>query len=140
MLIKNLHHYGVRGIALDWLISYLSNRTQFVKIQDSSSHLSNITCEVPQGSILGPLLFTVYTNNIINTSTLATFILFADDTNIFFKDKCQKTLYDTINDELDKIENWFKLKKLSRNIKKTNYILFRAGPKLIKNSGLCFMY
>ena len=83
LVIKKLHHYGVTGIALDWFISYLSNRSQFVKIQDSSSDLLNITCGVPQGSILGPLLFILYMNDIINASTLATFILFADDTNIF---------------------------------------------------------
>ena len=75
-------------------------------------------------------------HDIINASTLATFILFADYTSIFSKDKCLNTLYDTINDELNKIANWFKLNKLFINIKKTNYILFRAGHKLIKNFGV----
>ena len=81
-------------------------------------------------------------NDNINASTLATFILFADDTTIFFKDKCLKTLYDTINDELNKITNWFKLNKLSLNMKHTKYIMCRAGHKPIKNSGLglCIMY
>ena len=65
---------------------------------------------------------------------MATFILFADDTNISFKDEC---LYDTINNELHKSASWFKLNKLTLNIKKSNYILFRAGHKLIKNTGLC---
>ena len=79
-------------------------------------------------------------NDIINASALATFILFADGTTIFFKDKCLNTLYDTINDELNKIANWLTLNKLSLNIKQTNYRLFRAGHKIIKNSSLCIMY
>ena len=114
--IKNLQHY-----ALDWFVSYLSNRSQYVRIQDSSSELVNITCGVPQGSILRPVLFIVYINDIVNASKLATFILFADDTNIFFKDKCLNTLYDMITDELCNIATWFKLNKLSLNVKKTNY-------------------
>ena len=118
LLIKKLQHYGDRGIVLDWFISLLSNRSEFVKIQDSSSDLLNITCEVPQGSILGYLLFIVYINDIINASTLATVILFANDTSILFKDKHLKTLYDTFNDELHKITHWFKLNKLSLIIKR----------------------
>ena len=105
MLLKNLHHYGVKGIALDWFINYQCNRSQFVKIQDFSSDLLNITCGVPHGSILGSLLlFIVYINDTINASTLVTFILFVDDKKIYFKYKCLKTLYDTdeLNDELNK--------------------------------------
>ena len=84
-----------------------------------------VECGVPQGSILGPLLFLNFINDIANSSKLLDFIMFADDTNIFFKAKTPEALYEIVNTELTKISKWFKLNKLSLNIKKTNYILFR---------------
>ena len=83
ILIKKLKHYGVRGVASDWVKSYLSNRKQFVNIDGCSSELLSVICGVPQGSILGPTLFIPYINDICNVSNLAKFILFADDTNVF---------------------------------------------------------
>ena len=73
----------MREILLDWFVSYLANRSQYVKIDDTSSALLNVSCGVPQGSILGPLLFIIYINDITNASKIAMFILFADDTNLF---------------------------------------------------------
>ena len=72
---------GVRGIALQW-ISYLSNRMQYVSFQNENSLYGDVVCGVPQGSILGPLLFMKYNNDICNTSDSFRFILFADDTTI----------------------------------------------------------
>ena len=77
-----------------------------------------------EGSILGPLLFLSFINDLANSSKLLDFVMFADDTNIFFKAKTLEAL-DEIVTELTKISKWFKLNKLSLNIKKTNYILFR---------------
>jgi len=81
-LLKKLDHYGIRGIALDWFKSYLSNRKQCVILNGVTSSLKPITHGVPQGSILGPLLFILYINDIVNCSDRLLFILFADDTNL----------------------------------------------------------
>ena len=86
ILIKKWNSYGIRGIALEWLKNYLTNRLQYVSINCTYSSFLPITCGVPQGSILGPLPFILYINDIVSTSNLAKFILFAADTNLFFKD------------------------------------------------------
>ena len=71
ILFMKLCHYGIRGVALDWIKSYLSNRFQFVQFNNLASSLEKINCGVPQGSILGPLFFPIYINNICNVSSLA---------------------------------------------------------------------
>ena len=116
LLLKKLQHYGIRGLALDWFTNYLSHRHQYVKINDVQSSMLPIICGVPQSSILGPLLFILYINHIVN-SALAIFIMFADDTNLFFKHTDLSTLYNIINTELSTISQWFKLNKLSLNVK-----------------------
>jgi hypothetical protein len=136
LLINKMQYYGIRGIVLDWFKSYLSNRVQYVNINNSNSSCLSITCGVPQGSILGPLLFILYINDIVNVSKLARYIMFADDTNLFFSHADINMLYKVINDELVLISKWFKLNKLSLNIKKTNYILFCSSNKKIDNKGL----
>ena len=83
ILIKKVNFYGVLGVGNDWIKSYLTNRKQFVEINVCASELFNATRGVPQGSILGPKLFVLYINYICNVSKLATFIRFADDTNIY---------------------------------------------------------
>ena len=90
-----------------------------------------VACGVPQGSILGPLLFLLYINDIDNSSTLFNFILFADDTSMYYSDKDFSNLIQKVNCELNKLSDWFKANKLSINIKKTNYIVFRAKNKSI---------
>ncbi len=123
--------YGIRGLVLKWFKSYLSNRQQFVSIGDNiSSHLFT-KCGVPQGSILGPLLFIIYINDIVNVSDIAELIMFADDTNIFFSDYDINKLNLTVNVELAKLALWFKLNRLSLNIKKTNFMLFKCRQKNI---------
>ena len=84
----------------------------------------NVTCGVPQGSILGPKLFILYINDICNVSEIVKLILFADDTNIFYSDHDINNLCTTMSNELDKLHAWFTVNKLSLNISKTNYILF----------------
>ena len=87
ILISKLEHYGVRGTALRWLKSYLSNRQQYVEFNGVSSESLEIKCGVSQGSILGPLLFLLYTNDLCNASKVVDFIIFADDRNLFFPSK-----------------------------------------------------
>jgi retron-type reverse transcriptase len=84
ILLNKLEFYGVRGITLELFKSYLNNRRQFVFYNGASSCLKQIVCGVPQGSILGPLLFILYINDIVNCSNILAFILFADDTNLFY--------------------------------------------------------
>ena len=123
ILIKKLKHYGVRGVK-----SYLSNRKQFVNIDGCSSELLSVICGVPQGSILGPILFILYINDICNVSNLVKFILFADDTNVFCAGDNQLGLECTLNRELAKLGKWFAVNKLSLNLSKTTNMLFRNRP------------
>ena len=120
ILLAKLHHYGFRGISQDWFRNYLSNRKQFVVYNSGKSQYENIKCGVPQGSILGPLLFILYMNDICHTSSILKTILFADDTTCFYSHKNVNILCETVNKELKEICNWFKANKLSLNAKKTN--------------------
>ena len=88
-----------------------------------------IKCGVPQGSVLGPLLFLLYINDIENCSELISVILFADDTNILYSHTCLKTLNKIIQVELDKISDWLSVNKLSINATKTKFVLFRSRNK-----------
>ena len=126
ILLHKLNNYGIRGIALSWFKSYLSNRQQFVSIDGKKSSMLNLQCGVPQGSILGPLLFLLYINDILNSSLILTFVLFADDTNVVFSHTDLNELINILNPELDKLSSWFKCNKLSLNINKTNFMYFHS--------------
>ena len=130
ILLKKLEHYGIRGVPLKWFESYLTNRKQFVQYYNAKSKLHQINCGVPQGSILGPLLFLLYINDICSSSDKLSFTLFADDTNLFYKSKTLDDLTNITNSELTKISLWLKTNKLSLNVKKTNYILFTNRKKI----------
>ena len=99
-MLKKLVHYGFRGLIYDWFKSYLQERTQVTVVGSRSSDKSLITCGVPQSSVLGPLLFLLYVNDIYCTSKKLKFYLFADDTNILHGHKNLKSLEKEMNVEL----------------------------------------
>ena len=104
----------------------MSNREQFVCINGHNSDSLSITCGVPQGSILGPLLFLLYINDLPNTSKLLSFHLFADDTNIYCSHKNLNDLELILNQELHAVAEWMKSNRLALSILKTNFVLFHS--------------
>ena len=131
ILLQKLYHYGVRGCAHDWFTSNLSNRSQFVTYNGVKSNLNNVKCGVPQGSILGPLLFLLYINDLSFACKRTFPVLFADDSNLFLSGKNTDQVQQMINDELKDIVIWLRANKLSLNISKTHYMLF-SNKKIIQ--------
>ena len=126
ILLSKMEHYGVRGCALDWFKSYLSDRKQYVSINGSNSGLLKIFCGVPQGSVLGPLLFLLYINDLPNVSKRLKLFLFADDTIIYYESDNLNKLVKTVNTELRSVKKWLDANKLSLNVEKTKFMIFRS--------------
>ena len=133
ILLTKLEHYGIKDNMLEWFRSYLSKRKQYISINGQSSELLDITCGVPQGSVLGPLLFLIYINGLPNVSEVLDFYLFADDTNIYYESKTLDDIEKTLNEELNKLFIWLNVNRLSLNIDKTNYIIFHPYNKSMKD-------
>jgi hypothetical protein len=129
ILLKKMEHYGVRGLTLTWFKNYLMNRKQIVKFKQENSKEMKITTGVPQGSVLGPLLFLLYINDIQNCSDVVSFVLFADDTNAFYSNSGINIAKETMQREMNEILKWLNTNKLSINTTKTKLILFRARNK-----------
>ena len=129
ILLTKLDYYGIRGVALQWFSSYLSDRQQFTTVNNVDSDRRSILCGVPQGSILGPLLFLLYLNDLHFSSSMLQFILFADDTTITYSHPNLVTLVHTLNMELDKVTTWFKANKLSLNHSKANFKVFTSSTR-----------
>ena len=125
ILINKLEFYGIRGIAKDWILNYLSDRSQYVEFDKHNSTFCSIDCGVPQGSILGPLLYLIYVNDVAN-STTANLYSFADDTSLSITDSNLNTLFRIANIEIKKLYDWFCANRLSLNSKKTKYIVIRS--------------
>ena len=127
ILILKSDHYGVRGPPLDWFKNYLNSRFQYVMYNGIKSYQSRVTCGVPQWSILGPLLFLIYVNDLHKVVKNAFLLLFADDSNLFYTGNDMVDITEKINDDLQHITEWLASNKLSLNIKKTNYMIFHCG-------------
>ena len=130
ILLSKLNKYGINGIAQKWFRSYLDNRKQYTVFNNSKSSTHLITCGVPQGSILGPLLFLLYVNDIANVSDKLFTLLFADDSNMFIQGKDVNDLIDNVNVEMVSLVKWLNVNKLSLNVKKTKFMIFRSKRKL----------
>jgi len=126
ILLNKLEHYGIRGITLDWFRSYLCQRELFVSADGASSHRYILKYGIPQGSVLGPILFLLYINDVVNSSDKLVFSMFADDTALVLKVEC--TQYDeSMKFELQNVMRWFDANLLLLNIDKTKYLYF--GPE-----------
>ena len=129
ILLSKLEHYGIRGSLLKWFESYLTNRTQYVFLNGVSSDTMRMSCGVPQGSVLGPLLFLLYINDLPNISDKLKFFLFADDTNIYYESDNLKSLEKIVNQELKSLSLWLNVNRLALNVSKTNFVIFRSAQK-----------
>ena len=135
IILSKLQYYGVRGIAYQWFSSYLTRRRQFTYCHSVNSDILFLKCGVPQGSILGPLLFLIYINDICNVSNVLSYTLFADDTTVFYSHHDIQSLEQTMNQELPKLTLWFRSNALSLNVQKTNFMHFK-GRKSCHNQSL----
>ncbi len=134
VMLKKLQHYGIRGIALDWFKSYLTNRKQYVQYKSVASDVCNISCGVPQGSVLGPLLFILYTNDLPNCLSHSKCILFADDTTVYLSGNNKSNMFSEMRNDLCCLIDWFRANKLSLNLGKTNYVLFKPKNMVIQDN------
>uniref|UniRef100_A0A671WXI2 Reverse transcriptase domain-containing protein n=1 Tax=Sparus aurata TaxID=8175 RepID=A0A671WXI2_SPAAU len=129
LLLKKMHMYGVRVVALSWFGSYLENRHQYVQMNNNfKSQLQKVSCGVPQGSVLGPMLFILYINSICKVSKLLKRIVFADDTNLLCCGNNLEQLMATVEMEFKKLKRWFDYNKLTLNLNKTKCIIFGNRP------------
>jgi hypothetical protein len=131
ILLRKLEHYGFRGITLQLITSYLTNRYQYTVVNGETSHLQTIQYGVPQGSILGPLLFLIYIND-INQNIQVDFKMFADDTVILITHYDVKVLQEMSNIAIKDTHSWLIRNRLTLNAKKTVYLFFNAKKKFLK--------
>ncbi len=130
ILLEKLNYYGINGVALKLMESYLTNCTQYVEINNVKSDTLKMMTGVPQGSILGPLFFIIYINDIAQASKLFDFIIYADDTlEIIIRNTPNLNADKILNTEFKNMNDWLKLNKLSLNLKKCKYMIFHTHRK-----------
>ena len=129
ILLSKLKHYGVHGLANDWFKSYLSNRKKYVSINGYHSNLADVKFGVPQGSVLGPLLFLIYINDLNQALKFCKVHHFADDTNLIHFSKSVNRLNKHVNLDLKNLTYWLNANKISLNVKKTELVIFKHQRK-----------
>lgn len=132
ILLEKLKHYGIRGVAYEWFQSFLKERMQYVSIQSDTSRTEQIDYGVPQGSVLGPLLFIIFINDFHNAIRFSTVHHYADDTNLLLCNNSLKKINKHINHDLKLLTQWLKANKISLNTDKTEIMLFKPKNKPIK--------
>ena len=125
ILLEKLDHYGIRGLSNDWFRSYLSGRSQYVSINGCNSDYRTIKYGVPQGSVLGPLLFLIFINDLNTAVKHSETFCFADDTCL----DSVKQINKVVNKDLKFLVQWLNATKISLNVAKTEVVIFRIKKK-----------
>ena len=126
ILFEKFQHLGVRGIPNKLLASYLTNRYQCVQINDNKPILRSINCRVPQGSVIGPFLFILYINDLVNCSTKAKIRIFADDTAVYFACSNKAEFKELVKAIMIQLDEWFTANLLTLNTDKSYFCIFRT--------------
>ena len=131
ILFRKLEYYGIGGIELMWFKSYFSDRRQYVKYKDVNSDILRVNYGVAQGSVLGPILYSIFVNDFVSSSTSLKFVMYADDTCVFRTDyNLNRNVY-LINRELETVNRWLYDNCLTVNYKKSHYIIFHRKQRTI---------
>lgn len=138
-LFKKIEHYGIRGTTLQWLKSYLSNRHLQVQYKNTLSGKFAVKYGTPQGSVLGPLIYSLLVNDMPKCMKFSNCVMFADDTTVYASGSNIKFLYKKINEDLKRLMEWFNSNSLALNVEKSCHILFRTKNRNPKFSGQIVM-
>lgn len=133
-LLEKLNNYGVRGISNKLLSSYLESREQYVKIGEEKSDINVIRYGIPQGTVLGPTLFSIYINELLFLKTEAKIIAYADDTVLLVEDDCWEAVFEKASLEFSKVNQWLKQNLLTVSIEKTKCICFSIYDRCLPDT------